>query len=112
MGRLDDDVFPTFYRINTRSTIHRIAQECGADVEIENVRVPPAHLAFSRLTWCCGVLFSRTFKTWFPWLRAQIVCRMHKPDVLGLSRPDSVGTTNIETSRHGDVSTHEQGRAA
>ena len=89
MGRIDDDVFPTRYRINTKSAINRIANRCDVDVEVENVRVPPAYLAFSWLTWKCGVLFSRTFEEWFPWLRAQIVCRIHKPDVLSLSNSDS-----------------------
>ncbi|MCP4171930.1 MAG: class I SAM-dependent methyltransferase [Fuerstiella sp.] len=111
MGRIDDDVFPTFYRINTRSAIHRIAKECGAEVEIENVRVPPAYLAFNRLAWRCGVLFSRTFEAWFPWLRAQIVCRMYKPDVVTLSRTDSIGADNSETGPHADVSTHKQQQA-
>ena len=82
MGRIDDDVFPTRYRINTRTAIHRIARACEVDVQIENVRVPPAYLAFSRITWRCGVLFSRTFEEWFPWLRAQLVVRMSKPDIL------------------------------
>ena len=82
MGRIEEDVFPTWYRINTNSAIHRIADLCEADLEIENIAVPPAYLAFSRLTWRCGVLFSQTFEKWFPWLRAQVVCRMHKPDVI------------------------------
>lgn len=107
MGRIDDDVFPTFYRINTRSAIQRIADECGADVEIENVRVPPAYLAFSWLTWRCGVLFSRTAENWFPWLRAQIVCRMYKPDVVAMDRPELNET--LQTGA-GD-SSNESGRA-
>ncbi|MEZ6127658.1 MAG: class I SAM-dependent methyltransferase [Planctomycetaceae bacterium] len=81
MGRIDDDVFPTVYRINTRAAIDRIAAACGAEnVEVENILCPPAYLAFSWLTWRSGVLFSRTFETWFPWLRCQIVCRMSKPE--------------------------------
>lgn len=89
MGRIEDDVFPTVYRINTKRDILRIADACGADVEIENIRVPPAYLAFSWLTWKCGVLFSRTFEEWFPWLRAQVVCRMYKPDTIPMRGTDA-----------------------
>ena len=89
MGRIEEDVFPTRYRINTKSAISRIAKNCAADVNVENIRVPPAYLAFSRLTWRCGVLFSRTFEEWFPWLRAQIVIRMHKPDVVKMPNAGS-----------------------
>ncbi len=80
MGRIDDDVFPTVYRINTKSAINRIAAECGTTAQIENIAVPPAYLAFSWPTWKLGVLYSKTMERWFPWLRAQVVCRMHKPD--------------------------------
>lgn len=89
MGRIEEDVFPTVYRINTKRSITRIAEDCGADVEIENVGVPPAYLAFSWPTWKCGVLFSRTFEKWFPWLRAQVVCRMWKPDVIQMRQQES-----------------------
>ena len=40
MGRIEEDVFPTVYRINTRRAINRIARNCGADMEIENIGVP------------------------------------------------------------------------
>jgi len=80
MGRIEEDVFPTHYRINTASAINRIARELGVDVDVENIPVPPAYLAFSYPTWRLGVVFGRTFEKWFPWLRAQIVCRIHKPD--------------------------------
>ena len=79
MGRIEEDVFPTHYRINTASGIRRIARELGVDAVVENIPVPPAYLAFSYPTWRLGVLFGRTFEKWFPWLRAQIVCRIHKP---------------------------------
>ncbi|MEQ9406128.1 MAG: class I SAM-dependent methyltransferase [Fuerstiella sp.] len=87
MGRIEEDVFPTHYRINTRAAIARIADSCGVEAQVENIRVPPAYLAFSRLTWKCGVLFSRTFEEWFPWLRAQIVCRMYKPQTSSTEIP-------------------------
>ncbi len=90
MGRIEEDVFPTCYRVNTKSAITRIADACGAEVEIENISVPPAYLAFSRPTWRLGVLFTRTFEKWFPWLRAQVVCRMHKPDVITLNATNTV----------------------
>ena len=94
MGRIEDDVFPTHYQINTRSAIHRIADACGVDVTIENVGVPPAYLAFSRFTWRCGVIYSQTLERWFPWLRAQVVCRMHKPAVLAMEQPSTSDTQN------------------
>ncbi len=80
MGRIEDDVFPTHYRINTAAAISRIARELGVAADVENVPVPPAYLAFSYPTWLLGVAFGRTFEEWFPWLRAQIVCRIKKPD--------------------------------
>jgi SAM-dependent methyltransferase len=82
MGRIEEDVFPTCYRINTRRAIQQVAEQCGVEVDIENISVPPAYLAFSRWTWRCGVWYVKTFEKWFPWLRAQVVCRMHKSGVL------------------------------
>ena len=79
MGRIEEDVFPTHYRINTASAIRGIARELGVAAQVENIPVPPAYLAFSYPTWRLGVLFGLTFEKWFPWLRAQIVCRIHKP---------------------------------
>jgi len=93
MGRIEEDVFPTHYRINTSLAIQRIANSCGADTEVENVAVPPAYLAFSWLSWKCGVLYSKTFEKWFPWLRGQIVCRMHKPNVVAMQPADSSSAT-------------------
>ena len=82
MGRIEEDVFPTVYRINTKSAINRIAAKCGTTADVENIPVPPAYLTFSWPTWKLGVLFSKTMECWFPWLRAQVVCRMRKPDAV------------------------------
>ncbi|MCP4507413.1 MAG: hypothetical protein GY826_13605, partial [Fuerstiella sp.] len=90
MGRIEEDVFPTHYRINTASAIRRIAHGLGVDADVENIPVPPAYLAFSYPTWLLGVAFGRTFENWFPWLRAQIVCRIHKPDA------PTAAVTNVE----------------
>ncbi|MEO2018040.1 MAG: class I SAM-dependent methyltransferase [Fuerstiella sp.] len=89
MGRIEDDVFPTHYRINTASAISRIARELGVAADVENIPVPPAYLAFSYPTWLLGIAFGRTFERWFPWLRAQIVCRIHKSDAT------TTGVTNV-----------------
>lgn len=91
MGRIDDDVFPTHYRINTSASVRRIADRLGVIADVENIRVPPAYLAFSYPTWLLGLAWSRTFETWFPWLRGQFICRIVKPGhsvaVDNVSRP-------------------------
>lgn len=84
MGRIEEDVFPTYYRINTPGVIRRISERCGVDTEIENITVPPAYLAFSRITWTLGVWYTKTIERWMPWTRAQVVCRMTKPNTLAM----------------------------
>jgi SAM-dependent methyltransferase len=99
MGRIEEDVFPTHYRINTASAVRSIACELGVDAQVENIPVPPAYLAFSYPTWRLGVLFGQTFEKWFPWLRAQIVCRISKPQVSSIetttANTDSAGKTAV-----------------
>jgi hypothetical protein len=91
MGRIEEEVFPTHYRSNTASAIHCIARELGVDAQVENIPIPPAYLAFSYPTWQLAVLFGQTFEKWFPWLRVQVVCRIHKPEA------SPVATTAADT---------------
>lgn len=89
MGRIEEDVFPTYYRINTARAYKRVARRCNVEVEVENLSVPPAYLAFHPLTWRLGVWYLKTMERWLPWLRGQIVCRITKPGAPSLSMLES-----------------------
>lgn len=79
LGRLPEDVFPTRYKFNTRRQINKIAKSLNVDVDLEFIAVPPAYLAFSRLAWQAGVLYSKAVESWLPAARSQLICTIQKP---------------------------------
>jgi SAM-dependent methyltransferase len=72
-GRLEKEVFRTFYRFNDDRTIARELKSCGFKCEIEHHSVPPGYLRFSRPSFLAGVLYERSVERWFPALRAAII---------------------------------------
>ncbi len=57
--REDEDVFPTFYRCNTRRSIVRIMKKAGFDVTVVRHEAEPAYLHFSNLAYRIGALAHR-----------------------------------------------------
>ena len=52
--------WPTFYRMNTRGRLQRMAVECGfRDVELRMIECEPAYLKFHTLPFLAGVLYER-----------------------------------------------------
>jgi SAM-dependent methyltransferase len=58
--RLQEDIFPTVYRANTRGRLARALAEHGFDAAVYTSEDEPAYLAFSRLAYRLG-LFHRRF---------------------------------------------------
>jgi len=55
-----EDVFPTYYRANTRGAIRFLAREAGFDVtHIDLFETSPNYLEFSRLLYRAGILYER-----------------------------------------------------
>jgi SAM-dependent methyltransferase len=85
----EDDVFPTFYRANTRSAIRRSFTSAGfVPKELDTINHYPAYLMFSPLLFLLGVLYER-ITSWKMCrsLRGSILAVFEKP---GHSEPVAV----------------------
>ena len=58
-GRRDEDVFPTFYRCNSKRAITRRMNAAGFDVTVVRHEAEPAYLHFSNIAYRLGVLAHR-----------------------------------------------------
>jgi SAM-dependent methyltransferase len=75
-----DEIFPTFYRVNTARAVRRLMATCGFQVvEIELLSGPPGYLRFSPLAFMLGVLYQRTVEKLIPPLRKEIIAIAKKP---------------------------------
>jgi SAM-dependent methyltransferase len=72
-GRTNQEVFPTFYRLNDETTIRSQLTSCGFACDIQHHSLPPGYLRFSKASFLAGVLFERTMEKWFPALRGTII---------------------------------------
>ena len=72
-GRIEKEVFPTYYRFNDESTIRKQLKNCGFACELEHRSVAPGYLRFSRLSFLLGVLYERTIEKRFSALRGVII---------------------------------------
>jgi len=77
-GRTEDEVFPTFYRLNDRKTIDQQLRSCGFTCEIELHSQPPGYLRFNKFAFLAGVLYERTVEQRFPALRGKIIVSARK----------------------------------
>ncbi|HEX9764046.1 MAG TPA: class I SAM-dependent methyltransferase [Candidatus Acidoferrales bacterium] len=76
------DVFPTFYRLNTRSRIATLARRAGLQpVEIQALETRPNYLLFSVPTFYLGLLYERIVSRipWMAQLRVNILAVLEKP---------------------------------
>lgn len=79
-GRIEADVFPTFYRLNDRTAIEAHAKAAGLVADISFRSNPPGYLRFHPLAFRLGVAYERTMERWFAPLRAVIWVDALKPD--------------------------------
>lgn len=92
-GVSEDDVFPTFYRANTRSAIRKAMAVSGLiERQLTSVTHYPAYLSFSPILFRLGVLYERlTLASFLASLRSSILCVFEKPGIQpGVSRPSGV----------------------
>jgi ubiquinone/menaquinone biosynthesis C-methylase UbiE len=91
-GVREDDVFPTFYRANTRTSIDRALRGAGFAVrELDTINHYPAYLMFSPMLFRVGVVYERLISLRiFRSLRASILCVYEKP---GCAEPKGVEMT-------------------
>jgi ubiquinone/menaquinone biosynthesis C-methylase UbiE len=77
----EDDVFPTVYRANTRSTVRKAMSAAGLiEREMDMINHYPAYLMFSPMLFRIGVLYERlTSLSALESLRGSILCVFEKP---------------------------------
>jgi len=83
VGNEEEDVFPTFYRANTRSKIRKLAQQNGLEVlRVETFCQYPVYLMFSPLLFRVGVAYEKwiTRHESFAGLRGWLLTVLRKPD--------------------------------
>lgn len=81
-GTRSEDTFPTFYRANTLSTIHRLARDLGLKVvSLQYVSNHPQYLMFSRFCYRVGVTIERSLLNTraLAFLRQYIFAELEKP---------------------------------
>lgn len=63
-GRAHADTFPTFYRMNSRSSLKRVMEAHGMKVErFKMLEVQPNYLLFSLPTFWCGAVYERVVRS-------------------------------------------------
>jgi SAM-dependent methyltransferase len=97
-----EEVFPSFYRVNTGRAIRRVLAKCGLEiVAYELLSTPPGYLRFSRLAFFLGSLYERTFERAFPNLRARIfvIARKSSMSQRRLKLQERVGRSGRRSAR-------------
>ncbi len=77
-GRVSEEIFPTYYRLNEKRSITEQLHDCGFECQIQHLSTPPGYLRFSKLSFLVGVLFERTLERSFPALRARLIVEARK----------------------------------
>jgi ubiquinone/menaquinone biosynthesis C-methylase UbiE len=79
LGVAERNVFPTYFKSNTPQSIRRALEEAGfSDIAIETVDETFDYLAFNRLTYVLGLLYSRCVQSWAPGLGNVIIAEGQK----------------------------------
>jgi SAM-dependent methyltransferase len=95
-GRMENEIFPTYYRFNDELVIREQLKSCGLTCELEYHSVAPGYLRFSRLSFLLGVLYERTIEKRFPPLRGVIIGVARKNAAI-TNDFRAVGCVNTET---------------
>ncbi len=77
-GRSSKDVFPTFYRLNTKSTITKLCARHNLTVQIQMLSGPPGYLRFNKYFFLLGIAFERIIERNLPFLRGTILIKAKK----------------------------------
>lgn len=81
-GRDEDDIFPAFYRSNTRRSITRLARDHGLTVDrFAHLGQYPCYLVFNRTLFVLGSRYEKFLERHpkLHWLRGWIICELTKP---------------------------------
>ncbi len=81
-GRAEEDVFPAFYRSNTKTAVRRLAARHGFAVErLDYMNQYPSYLKFSRPLFYLGCLYGKTIEAIGPLnvLQGWLFCILRKP---------------------------------
>jgi ubiquinone/menaquinone biosynthesis C-methylase UbiE len=97
----EDDVFPTFYRANTPSSITKALRSVGfREKELLMINHYPAYLMFSPVLFRLGRLYERlTSLEMFRNLRATILCVCEKAQSLAHRREGLAGKPQLTSAR-------------
>lgn len=78
-GREAEDVFPTFYKLNSRKAILSNCRKASfSKTEIFYNALPPGYLRFNKFIFLLGVFYERTVEQLFTSLRGRIVVKSIK----------------------------------
>ncbi len=81
-GRNEEDVFPTFFRFNSKKTIIKVSNQSGFEVEsFKYMGQYPAYLSFNRVLFWFGSMYELFIEKfdWLSPLRGWIYCTLRKP---------------------------------
>ena len=107
-GRTDQEVFPTFYRLNDTNAISAQLLSCGLVPEIQYHSLPPGYLRFSKLAFLLGVFYERIIERRIPALRSTIM-------VIAKKQPGNGADTRARSDRHTECcpkASHDRRRAS
>ncbi len=96
-----DDVYPTFYRSNTLSSMRKSLTSAGfVQQELETVNHYPAYLMFSPVLFRVGMLYERlTSLNLFRSLRGSLLCMFEKQGTTEATSEDETDNAPVGVSR-------------
>ena len=77
-GRAAQDVFPTYYRLNTGRRVKRLLTAAGFEVVLSRFSLPPGYLRRHPGLFALGILYERSIEQAIPPLRARMVVEATK----------------------------------
>jgi len=90
-GRKEEDVFPTYFRANSKHRITKLAAEHEFEIaEFAYLGQYPAYLVFNRVLFWLGALYERIirrFEVLHP-LQGWVFCVLRKPEAVGGARQE------------------------
>jgi SAM-dependent methyltransferase len=78
--RAEHQIFPTFYRANTRRTIARLLRDAGLSGRISMLRTRPGYLSFFLPLMLLGIAWEQVIERSIPVLRGRILVEATRPN--------------------------------